>query len=349
MSDAELVGQLLVVGLPGPELDEATLRLIQDCRPGGVILFRQNVENPGQLTALTTGLRALGAGGVPLLLCVDEEGGLVSRMPHSLTDLPPAYDFLSAGGDPYALGRTLAAECAAFGFHLDFAPVLDVWSNPANRAIGSRALGTGGGETARAGAEVTRGIMDGGIIPVGKHFPGHGDTTADSHTSLPVIDKPREELEVRELLPFRRAINEGIPALMVGHLLLPQLDPERPASLSPIIVEGLLRGELGFEGVVFTDDLAMGAVSRDHTPAQAALQAVQAGCDMALVCHGADKARQAHSGLLEALQTGELDRQRVEESVRRILTLKRNYGVDTAPVPLPDVEGLNAEIQAILP
>lgn len=348
MTDEELAGQLLIVGIPGTELTLETVRLLQDCRPGGVILFRQNVESAPQLATLTNGLKGVSCGGVPLLLCVDEEGGPVSRMPHSLTDLPPAHDFLQSGGDPYALGTVLAAQCAAFGFHLDFAPVLDIWSNPANRVIGSRALGTDAPAAAAAGAEMTQGLADGGIIPVGKHFPGHGDTTADSHTSLPIVDRSREELEARELIPFRRAMEEGIPALMVAHLLLPQLDPDLPASLSPAVV-GLLREELGFQGVIFTDDLAMGAISQRYTPAQAALQAIQAGCDMALVCHGTDKARSAYKALLNAIQTGELDRRQVEGSVCRILTLKQTYRVDAAPVPMPDVDGLNAQIQSILP
>ena len=242
----------------------------------------------------------------------------------------------------------MAAECAAFGFHVDFAPVLDIWSNPDNTVIGKRAAGTDAASATEFGNEILRGIVSGGVIPVGKHFPGHGDTETDSHVGLPVVDKTQEELWQAELYPFRRAIDEGAPALMAAHIQMTQLDPLLPASLSPAVVNGLLREEMGFDGLVFTDDLTMGAIANTYGMGEAAVKAIEAGCDVALVCHGLDNAKAAFHALLFAIEDGTLSRERVEESVRRILTVKKTYGVDDSLVEKPDIEELNKKIQDIL-
>lgn len=361
MTIEELAGQLLVVGVEGTQPGEDAHRVIEDLRPGGIILFGRNVDSAPQLAALTNGLKEINreAGNIPLFLCVDEEGGMVSRMPPEVADIPNAYDYLrSKRGGTEALGQILAAECATFGFHVDFAPVLDIWSNPNNTVIGKRSFHTDPLEVTIAGPSVAYSMMDAGVIPVVKHFPGHGDTATDSHVGLPAVDKTREELEDNELMPFRFAVDGGVwkalrhtpvPAVMVGHILLTEVDPLLPSSISPAVVDGLLRQELGFEGVVFTDDLTMGAISNTYSLGEAAVKAVQAGCDMLLVCHGLDNARAAHAALLEAVEAGDLTRSRLEESVGRILALKEAYGVDDSPVGIPDVEKLNEVIRAVIP
>ena len=354
MTTEELAGQLLVVGIEGTEPGEDARQAIEDLHVGGIILFGRNVKSASQLVALTNGLKELnnGAGNVPLFLCVDEEGGMVSRMPAEVVDLPSAYDFAQAGGDFYQRGEVLAAECAAFGFNVDFAPVLDVWSNPNNTVIGKRAFGTDPVEVAWTGRDFLNGFVRDSdqVIPVVKHFPGHGDTEADSHVGLPVVEKSRDELEKNELEPFLDVIGwHATSAVMVAHILLTQLDPLLPASLSPAVVNGLLREEMGFEGVVFTDDLTMGAIANAYGMGEAAVKAIQAGCDMALVCHGLDNAKAAYHAILFAAEDGTLSRERLEESVRRILTLKEAYGVDDAPVENPDIQKLNENIRAIIP
>lgn len=353
MTTEELVGQLLVAGLQGTEPGEDGRQAVEDLRVGGIILFGRNVESAEQLTDLTNGLKELNraAGNIPLFLCVDEEGGMVSRMPPEVKDLPNAYDYVQAGGDPEKRGEVLAEQCAGFGFSVDFAPVLDVWSNPNNKVIGRRAFGTGAEEAAQAGTECARAMMDAGIIPVVKHFPGHGDTDMDSHVGLPVVDKTEEELEELELIPFRRALEggESVPAVMVGHIRMEKLDPLLPASLSPAVVNGLLREKLSFEGVVFTDDLTMGAVADTYGMGEAAVKAVAAGCDMALACHGLDNAKAAYHALLFAVEDGTLTRERLEESVYRILALKEEYGVEDTPVEMPDLGELNERIGDVLP
>lgn len=349
MTTEEKVGQLLVAGIEGTEAGADAVQAVQEYQVGGVILFGRNVESGAQLTALNNRLKELNAGNVPLFLCVDEEGGLVSRMPPEVADLPSAYTF-GQTGDPercYQLGLALAAECRTFGFTLDFAPSLDVWSNPANTVIGKRALSTVAEEVARLGVREVDGLTDGGVVPVVKHFPGHGDTSVDSHQDLPVVDKTLEELMETELLPFVQAIDAGAPAVMVAHILEEGIDPELPASLSPKVVNGLLRETLGFDGMVCTDDLTMGAISNTYGMGEAAVLAVEAGCDLLLVCHQADNLTAARTALLEAVESGRISQERLDESVRRILTVKEEYGVTDAAAA-GDVEGLNSLLDAFL-
>lgn len=353
MTTEELAGQLLVAGIQGTEPGEDARQVLEELHVGGIILFGRNVESPEQLTKLTNGLKEFNreAGNVPLFLCVDEEGGMVSRMPAEVADLSNAYDYVQAGGDAGKRGEVLAGQCAGFGFSVDFAPVMDVWSNPENTVIGKRAFGTEAEEVAKAGTQCAQAMMDKGILPVLKHFPGHGDTNVDSHVGLPVVSKTEEELEELELLPFRRALEgeDPVPAVMVAHIRMEKLDPLLPASLSPAVVTGLLREKLGFEGVVFTDDLTMGAVADTYGVGEAVVKAVEAGCDMALVCHGLDNAKAAYHALLFAVEDGTLTRERLEESVYRILSLKEAYAVADAPVETPDLGELNKMIREILP
>ncbi len=365
MTVEQKVGQLLITGIDGAQPGTGAQAAIRDYQVGGVILFRRNVTDGNQLASLTNSLKGLNGDYIPLFLCVDEEGGRVSRMPPELADLPSALTFGSVE-DPearldacFALGQTLAAECAAFGFNVDFAPVMDVWSNPENTVIGDRAFGRDA-ETVTGAANMTAlGLLDGGVIPVAKHFPGHGDTAVDSHVGLPVVDKSLAELEELELRPFRQAIDAtcvfgtyggdtAIPAVMAAHVLLTEVDPERPSSLSPAVIGGLLREELGFDGVVFTDDLTMGAISNTYGLGEAAVLAVEAGCDGLLVCGGVGQLTEARSALLEAVSSGRITEVRLDESVRRILTLKLEQNLSSAPVDPPDIDALNAAIAGCL-
>src|SRR5919198_2714969 len=215
---------------------------------------------------------------------------------------------LGARGDARlaeALGRAMGRELAAVGIDLDFAPVLDVWSNPRNRVIGDRAFGSDPARVARHALAFARGLARAGVLACGKHFPGHGASVGDSHFVLPRVRRSRRALAAVDLLPFARAIAAGIPALMTAHVLYPALDPRRPATLSPAICRDLLRHRLGFRGVLFSDDLEMQALAARQTPPRAAVQALQAGCDMLLVCQSLDAARTAIRGVEEAIAGGE--------------------------------------------
>ena len=354
MTVEEKVGQLLIGGFEGTEIGDQATRLVQEYQVGGLILYGRNIAGAGQLVTLTNGLKALNGDGIPLFLSIDQEGGGVDRMPPEVRRTPGAYCVGQTGSVPAAqsYGDVLAAECAAFGLNLDFAPVLDVWSNPGNTVIGQRAFSADARTVAGLGPAAARRMMDQGVIPAVKHFPGHGDTAVDSHVGLPVVDKSPEELEETELIPFRAAIQSAgtdgqVPAVMVAHILLTQLDPERPASLSPAVVTGLLREELGFAGAVLTDDLTMGAVTQSYGLGEAAVLAVEAGCDILLVCHGPDSVPAVRTALLEAVASGRITAERLDESVYRILRLKTEYALTNEPVSPPDLEALNAQIGAV--
>ena len=361
MSTEQKVSQLLVAGIEGTQLGQDAVQAVQDYQVGGVILFGRNVESAGQLAELTNGLKDLNGDYTPLFLCVDQEGGRVDRMPPEVERTPSAWSVgqtLDTEGVGAAYGALLAEECAAFGFNMDFAPSLDIWSNPDNTVIGDRAFGNDWEWTAFFGMSAVESMEEqGGVIPVVKHFPGHGATSVDSHVALPVVDKSLEELWQSELVPFNMTLNQedyfgaqagpSAPAVMVAHILLSQVDPDYPASLSHRVVTGLLREEMGFDGVVCTDDLTMGAVSNTYGMGEAAVLAVEAGCDLLLVCHGADNLTAARDALLEAADSGRLSPERLDESVKRILSLKTEYGLTNDPVDTPDVDALNARIGAL--
>ena len=350
MTVEEKVGQLLVAGLeghaPGPDAQTA----IRDYHVGGLIFFAHNVESAAQLAALTNAVKALNEGEIPLLLSVDQEGGRVERMPPEVLPLPSAQTFGAAGSATIAarFGRVLGAECAAFGLNTDYAPSLDVWSSPENTVIGDRAFGSDPDTVAELGTAAWQGITDRGVLPVVKHFPGHGDTAVDSHQDLPVVDKSREELEALELIPFRTAIRHQAPAVMVAHILEKGLDPDRPASLSPKVITELLREDLGFQGLVFTDDLTMGAIVKHYGVGEAAVLAVEAGCDMLLLCHGAEPLAMARAALLDAVSSGRISESRLDESVRRILFAKAEFRFTNDPVPSPDTLTIDAQIRTLL-
>lgn len=352
MTVEEKVGQLLIAGIEGTEPGPDAEAAISAAQAGGIILFRSNVESVAQLTALTNRLKELNQNNpVPLLLCVDEEGGVVSRMPRELVHLPNMAEF-GKTGDPaltYAVGRALADLCRNQGINMNFAPVLDVWSNPQNTVIGPRAFGSDPETVISMGLPVMQGLRDYGVIPVIKHFPGHGDTLVDSHKALPVVEKSLDELWELELKPFAAAIADGAEVVMAAHILELGIDPDLPASLSPKVVDGLLRKEMGFDGVVCTDDLTMGAISGRWGMGEAAVLAVEAGCDLLLVCHGGDNLAQARQVLLDAVGSGRISQERLDESLRRILTLKDAYALSDEPAPGLDTAAANEVLSALLP
>ena len=361
MTTEQKVGQLLVAGIEGTQPGEDAVQAIQTAQVGGIILFGRNVESASQLVELTNGLKELNGDAVPLFLGVDQEGGRVDRMPPEVDRTPSAgqvgqsENWNEMGA---AYGTLLSAECAAFGFNLDFAPCLDIWSNPENTVIGDRAFGGDWETVSDFGFYAVQAMEEAGnVVPVVKHFPGHGDTNTDYHVDLPVVDKTMDDLRQGELVPFDMALSgeywgepklDPAPAVMVAHILMTQIDPDLPASLSPKVVTGLLRQEMGYEGMVCTDDLTMGAISSTYGMGEAAVMAVEAGCDLLLVCHGADNLTAARDALLEAVKTGRISQERLDESVYRILSVKQSYGLTSDPVPEPDLEALNAQIQGLL-
>lgn len=295
---------------------------------GGVVLFGKNIASPDLLSAFLGDMQS--ASKVPLIFAVDEESGAVSRVGSNPAFEVPRYPNaaeIGAGQDPEAarrMGRGIGEYLAMYGFAMDFAPVADVRTNRSNRVIGDRAFSADPETVSAMAGAMAEGLLSRGIVPVYKHFPGHGDTEEDSHMGLAVLNKTKEALWDCEWLPYRENDLAGC-AVMVGHIAVPALTGDmRPASLSETMVSGCLRGVLGFDGLVITDALSMGAVANYYTPGQAAVMALKAGCDVLLTPWDLTM---AYDAVLAAAEDGEIPESRIDESVRRILVCKGRIGL----------------------
>ncbi|MBI1993364.1 MAG: beta-N-acetylhexosaminidase [Deltaproteobacteria bacterium] len=317
---------MFMVGLRGEEIAEEEKRLLKDYPFGGFVLFSHNLKEPKQILSLCRAIWEINKH-LPPFIAVDHEGGRVHRLPPPFTHFPPAA-LLGRRHSPdlaRRLGLAVARELAAVGINLNFAPVLDVHSNPDNPVIGDRSLSSDPKQVAALGCALIEGLRDGGVIPCGKHFPGHGDTSQDSHLELPVVEKSIAALKEVELLPFVHACRNQVESLMTAHVLYPSLDPVYPATLSEAVVGRLLREELGYQGVVFSDDLEMKAISKNYPLEEAVSRAAHAGVDALLFCHEIEAAMQAFEHLCRETEAEERLRERVEASYQRIKRLKERY------------------------
>lgn len=337
------IGQVLMIGFDGLELHPELREMIECCHLGGLVLFARNVESPAQLASLTRDLQATArANGLPgLLLAIDQEGGRVARLTEDkgFTEFPSAMA-MGATGDPYLAhlaAVALAREMRAVGINADFAPVLDVNNNAANPVIGTRSFSFDPQQAADFGVSFLQGLQEEGILAFGKHFPGHGNTHQDSHFSLPVVNVGREQLEAVELLPFRAAIQAGVAGIMSAHISFPALDPDGlPATLSPRVLVDLLRLELGFEGLLATDSLEMGALEQAGYPAPvAAAAALRAGADLLLFNHGHAMHRQAYATIRAWVEDGRIPIARLDEAVGRVLRAKAGFSLLTPTLADP--------------
>lgn len=325
-------------------LDEDALMQISLIQPGGVVLFGENIDTVGQVRALIRTTQE--AIRLPPFVSVDQEGGAVQRVRKTTkipaTDIPPMFE-VGQFDDPLLskdVGRAISAELSVFGFNMDFAPECDVFSNPNNTVIGRRAFSSDPQVVARMSAALSEGLRANNIIPVCKHFPGHGDTDGDTHEGLVILDKDMHQLSKTELVPFRRQIEAGAEAVMVAHISLPQINGDNtPATLSKKIINGLLRKQLGFDGIVITDSMMMQAITDSYTTAEATRLAVEAGVDMILMPR---QPEEAYRSLLAAVKDGVVSEERIDESVLRILKLKHRYQLFD-PAPLADESVLGCE------
>ncbi len=340
---ARACGQLISAGFDGTEAPDYLLRWIADGEVGSVMLFRPNIASPAQVAALVGALRRAAPPDAPLIVAVDQEGGLVQRLRTPLTEWP---DMLSVGstGDPALterVGRALGGELAALGIGWDFAPVLDVHTNPANPVIGNRAFGTTPDAAATHALAFWRGLTSAGLVGSGKHFPGHGDTHADSHFTLPVVAHDEERLRAVELAPFAAAARAGIDSIMTAHVIYPALDRNWPATLSRRILTDLLRGELGFAGVIVSDDLGMKAVADRYPIDEIAVNSIAAGADHLLIREPRERQRAAFEALVHAAESRVELRARVEESAARVLRMKSKarVGLPAPEAMLPSLLG----------
>lgn len=344
MSLEEKIGQLLIIGLEDKVVKETTKKMIQEYKVGGFIYFARNIEDNTQILNLTKDLKSLNKNNPEaLFISIDEEGGRVSRLSKEYKRLPEAKTI----GDlndlelSYEYGQLLGFRLNTIGINLNFAPVLDINSNPNNPVIGSRSFGNTANIVKNNGMALLKGLESTGVIPTVKHFPGHGDTSVDSHFNLPIVNKNLKELEELELVPFKAAIEENVDMIMVAHILFPELDSIYPSTMSKKILTDILRKDLEFNGLIISDDLTMGAIVENYTLEKATLEFLKAGGDIALICHGQDNPVKVINAIKESIDNGEITIEDIDEKVYRILSLKEKYKLKDKLEDTLDLEEVN--------
>jgi beta-N-acetylhexosaminidase len=322
-------GQRFMVGFRGQAVSTDLKTLVRELGVGSVVLFAHNVESPEQLADLVREVQSLARDAghdSPLLLAVDQEGGRVARLRPPWTAWPALREVGRAGSEELArrMGEGLALELHACGIRWDLAPVVDVDTNPHNPVINDRSFGDDPDLVARLGAAMAQGLQQKGVAACAKHFPGHGDTDVDSHEDLPAVDHGRSRLDDVELRPFRAAVAAGVAAVMTAHVVCRELN-DLPATLSRVVLRGVLRGEMGFGGVVVSDDMEMKAITRYWSPGAAAVLAAGAGCDLIAISAGTDGQVASIEAVIRALESGELPRKEAEDSERRLRSMKERW------------------------
>ena len=344
LSDDELLGQVFMLGYPGTAIPPYLQRWIEERSLGGVKIFPRNVASLQQLAATTAALQEMARRQprqIPLLIATDQEGGWIRHIKHAASQTPGNLALGAAGlaADAFQTGRYLGAELAALGINMNFAPTVDVYSDPDATVIGPRAFSSDPVQTGLLAVAYVRGLRSAGVMATAKHFPGHGAADLDSHLVLPRVAADLEQLWQRELVPYRFLAREGLPAVMTGHLAFPRITGnDDSASLSPWFVGVLLRERLGFTGIVITDDLEMyGAVEAAGSPAQAAVAALSAGNDLAMIAHSPEWQRRAWELARQRMRDDADFRLRIQEAAQRVLEGKRLAVTGTPPAPLGPV------------
>lgn len=332
MSLEEKIGQMIITGLGNPDggkadvLDEESAGLVREQKIGGVIFFGYNISTEEKAKAMIQDIKkiSLENSDIPMFFALDEEGGRVSRLPETMEKTPSAQS-IGATGDPekaYEAGRQIASNMRKLGFNLDFAPVCDLNTNPGNPVIGDRAFSSDAQTAAEMASRFYRGLKEGGVMGVAKHFPGHGDTATDSHLELPSVDTEVETLKNRELIPFKAAIQAEVDMVMTSHILVKAIDQEYPATLSEKVKKELLFDYLGYEGLVISDDLNMKAITDHYTMTEAAKLAIDSGCDLLLISHDTQKTKEIAEYLVKSVKNNQISMDKIDASVEKILMLK---------------------------
>jgi len=343
-------GHHLMVGFFGTQVTDELRAYVRKYQFSNFILFRRNVESAAQLEALCSQLQALSLEetGQPAIIATDQEGGVVSRLPQECAIVPTAMA-VAATGDPeyaYRAGQITGLEMMALGVNCDLAPSVDVNCNPRNPVINVRSYGDTPQQVSAFACGMIRGLQENGVLACAKHFPGHGDTDTDSHIGLPCVDKGREALESCELAPFRAAIDAGVGAVMTTHILFPQLDEGGvPATMSRPILTGILRQEMGFDGLIITDCMMMDAIAKHYGTVEGSVAACAAGADMVCICHDLELAGRACEAIEQATETGRIDKAQMLASASRITGLKKQLA--EAPRPGRDCVGAPEHLAAV--
>ena len=330
MTALQKTGQRFAAGFSGTKISGELRRLVREYKIGNVILFKNNLENEAQAKNLCVGIQelVLAETGHPAFIAIDQEGGAVVRLPADMLNVPGAMALAASGNTENAAEAAgiTAAELGRIGVNCNLAPVLDINSNPENPAIGNRSFSPQASEAAAYALAAIHAYNEAGLMCCGKHFPGHGDTCIDSHLELPLVDRSLEELEQRELIPFKAAISAGIPAIMTTHILFPQIEKEKiPATMSAGILKGLLREKLGFKGLILSDGMEMNAIKTGYGVANGCVAALSAGVDIVFVCHESPDMEESLKEINAAFTQGRFDMTEFDASVERILRYKECF------------------------
>lgn len=337
----KLIGQHIVMGVAGLALTADEKKFIVENNIGGVILMGRNAKEPKQVYDLCSEIQSLRhqtPEKTPLFVSIDMEGGRVARLKAPFTQWPPLKKLgdLDSPSVSFSFAKSMGQELKAVGINLDFAPCVDVFSNPKNTVIGDRSVSSDPEMVAKHASALIRGYMKADVIPCAKHFPGHGDTIIDSHEDLPVEQADMNSLNDRELIPFKKSFKSRLNMLMTSHILFPKVDPEWPVTLSEIFLKKFLREELRYRGLIISDDLDMKALAKNYGREAIPVRALQAGVDLLLYCNEPESPPSALEGINKALTDGKLKKADLENSYKRILAMKKDCIINPDPVPWQD-------------
>lgn len=325
LSLEEKIGQMLIISNSSTSMNESFKSLLEQVKPGGIIFFKENFTNYEKTKTLIEEIEKTSK--IPYLLATDQEGGRVQRLSKledkNITLIPQMKELGKRENKKlaYNVGKVIAEELQVFGINMNFAPVIDVLSNSNNQVIGDRSFGTSKEIVSELGISLAKGLMDHGVIPVYKHFPGHGNTEVDSHYDLPLISKTKEELLENDLIPFQNAIQNGAEVIMIGHLAVPNISNDIPASLSKVLISDLLKQEMNYNGLVITDALNMKAITNRYEPKEIYEMAINAGVDLLLM---PKDPLEAMNKIKESIEKGTIKESQIDQSVKKILNLKLN-------------------------
>jgi len=344
----QMLGQKLVFGFHGTALPEEFKELLREYKIGNVILFLRNVESAAQVRRLCAEIQRLvrQETGYPAFIMIDQEGGMVSRLPRDAVNVPGAMAVAATGKPENArlASEITVRQLRGLGVNFNLAPVMDVNSNPQNPVIGNRSYGDKAEQVAAFGTAAIAPYEGSGVLCCAKHFPGHGDTAVDSHLGLPRVDKTAEELEQLELIPFRAAAEAGVSAMMMSHVMFPHIEPEQvPCTMSRRMVTGLLKGKLGFRGLILTDCMQMGAIQDFFGTAAGVVASLKAGVDLAEISSSLELEREAAQAVMRAAEAGEFDMDELRESAEKILRFKER----ALTGPVPEECGLASDRRAV--
>lgn len=331
LSLEQKIGQMMLVGFPSTQIDAHFRELVEGCFAGNIIIFTRNVEEREQLAHLLGEIQkqVLKSTSIPAFIAVDQEGGMVTRLRREATFLPGCMAFSAAGtGETYRAGEITGIELRALGINMNLAPVLDVNSNPGNPGIGVRSYGDDPARVAAYGAGYIKGLQANGVVAAAKHFPGKGDCEVDAHIGLPCITHGMERLQEVELLPFYRAIESGVDAIMVSHVLFPSIEKQHlPATMSEKVQTDLLQRKMGFDGIKITDCMEMKAIADHFGTVEATVASIKAGADLVCICHTLETQKRCIEAVKKAVKEGLIPEWRIDDAVGRILRIKARYGL----------------------